>query len=151
MTSAHDGQIRAASAMDAVSEFFQRLSRDCANVDFDATEPMFALDVYSFGTRASVVQGRERLRRNQWEGIWPNIADFRIDLAQIHGGGNEAMAWGMAPWDSTGFDEAGNAFQRPGRATVVLERRGDHWEVTHTHFSLAPGTPPRTYGRKLKA
>lgn len=148
MGSTSEGKISVTGALDAVTEFFTRLSRDCANVDFDATEPMFADDVYSFGTKAAVVQGRAPLRRNQWQGIWPNIADFKIDLAQIHGSGNEQMAWGMAPWNSTGFDQQGNAYDRPGRATVVLERRGDHWEVIHTHFSLVPGTPPRTFGRK---
>ena len=148
MTMNDSGPVRAADAMGAVTEFFTRLSRDCANVDFDATEPMFAEDVWSFGTRATAVQGRDPLRRNQWEGIWPNIADFRIDLDQVHGSGNEALVWGMAPWTSTGFDEDGRPYDRPGRATVVLERRGDHWEVIHTHFSLAPGTPPYTFGRK---
>jgi ketosteroid isomerase-like protein len=142
------GPILATSALEAVTEFFTRLSRDCANVDFDATEPMFAQDVYSFGTKATVVQGRDRLRREQWEGIWPNIADFKFDLTQVHGSGNDTMAWGMAPWQSSGFDEQGVSFERPGRATVVLERRGDQWQVIHTHFSLAPGTPPRTFGRK---
>jgi ketosteroid isomerase-like protein len=149
MTDVNDGLIRTPDAMDAIAEFFQRLSIDCANVDFDSTEPMFAEDVYSFGTKATIVQGRSPLRRDQWQGIWPNIEDFRIDLEQIHGGGNDTLAWGMAPWHSTGFDEQGNAFARPGRASVVLERRGDHWEVIHTHFSLAPGTPATTYGRKL--
>ena len=148
MTTENEGHIRATGAPDAVTEFFTRLSRDCANIDLNATEPMFAEDVYSFGTNASVVQGRDQLRQDQWEEIWPNIEAFSIDLTQVHGGGNDALAWGMARWSSTGFDEQGVPFERPGRATVVLERRGDHWEVIHTHFSLAPGTPPRTYGKK---
>ncbi|MFT5174594.1 MAG: ketosteroid isomerase-like protein [Gammaproteobacteria bacterium] len=148
MASAEHGPILALSAVDAVTEFFTRLSRDCAKVDFDATEPMFAQDVYSFGTKARVVQGRDRLRAEQWQGIWPNIADFSFDLEQVHGSGNDTMAWGMAPWNSTGFDEQGASYERPGRATVVLERRGEQWQVIHTHFSLVPGTPYRTFGRK---
>ncbi|MFT5449745.1 MAG: ketosteroid isomerase-like protein [Gammaproteobacteria bacterium] len=148
MAGNNGGPIQAVDAMGAVNEFFARLSRDCANVDFDSTEPMFAEDVYAFGTKSTVVQGRAPLRRNQWEGIWPNIADFSIDMSQVHGTGNDALAWGMAPWTSTGFDESGEPYERPGRATVVLERRGEHWEAIHTHVSLAPGTPQRTFGRK---
>ena len=148
MTDANNGPLTADTAIEAVQTFFARLSRDCANVDFDATQPMFAEDVYSFGTKATVVQGRDRLRQQQWEGIWPNIADFRVLLDQVHGGGDDRIAWGMAPWSSTGFDESGQAYDRPGRATVVLARRNAHWEVIHTHFSVAPGTPPRTYGQR---
>lgn len=135
---------------EAVAGFFARLGRLCAAVDFDATEPLFASDVASFGTRAAVVTGLDRLRSEQWEGIWPNIEGFRFDLDSVHGGGTGDLAWGMAPWTSTGFDERGAPFERPGRATVVMERRDGVWLVVHTHFSLAPGTPPRTHGRSSK-
>ena len=73
------------------------------------------------------------------------------------------MAWGAAVWSSTGFHEDGAAFDRPGRATVALERRPEApvegtkgagqtsrpWLAVHTHFSLNPGVPPRTFGRKV--
>jgi ketosteroid isomerase-like protein len=110
--------------------------------------------VASFGTRADIVTGLDRLQRNQWEGIWPNIAGFRVDLDSVRGGGNGAAAWGIAVWASTGFHEDGTSFHRPGRATVALERRktsaapDGEWLAVHTHFSLNPGTPPRTFGRK---
>ncbi|MCP5156133.1 MAG: nuclear transport factor 2 family protein [Ectothiorhodospiraceae bacterium] len=130
----------------AVREFFERLGRYCARVDYDAAEVLFAPDVMSFGTRATVVSGLEPLRRNQWQGIWGNISDFRILLEQVHATGDASLAWGMAPWTSTGYDVDGHPFERPGRATVVLERRDDGWRAIHTHFSLAPGTPPTTHG-----
>ncbi len=128
-------------------DWFAELGRCCAAVDYDAAEAIFAPDVVSFGTRADVVSGLGPLRRNQWEGIWPNIADFRIDLDSVRSGGGERQAWGVATWTSTGFHEDGEAFHRPGRATVTLERRDGVWLATHTHFSLNPGTPPRTFGR----
>ena len=132
----------------AVRDWFAELGRCCAAVDYDSAEAIFAPDVVSFGTRADVVSGLSTLRRNQWEGIWPNIADFRIQLDSVRSGGDEWNAWGVATWTSSGFHEDGEAFFRPGRATVTLEHRSGVWLATHTHFSLNPGTPPRTFGRK---
>lgn len=133
----------------AVGEWFARLSRYCANVDYDAARAIFAADVVSFGTKAEVVTGLDRLVAEQWRGIWPNISDFRIDPASVHGGGVGNLAWGVASWASTGYDAEGRPFHRPGRATIVLERRaGGAWLCVHSHFSLNPGTPARTFGRK---
>ena len=132
----------------AARQWFALLGQYCAAVDYDAGETIFADDVVAFGTRMDVVQGLQPLRQNQWEGIWGNIADFRIDMDSIHAGGAGDHAWGVATWTSTGFHENGESFHRPGRCTVVLERRNGRWLAVHTHFSLFPGTPPRTYGRK---
>ena len=44
---------------------------------------MFAPAVVSFGTRADVVSGLDRLQRNRWEGLWPNIRDFKIDSHSV--------------------------------------------------------------------
>jgi ketosteroid isomerase-like protein len=48
----------------------------------------------------------------------------------------------IVPWDSRGRRADGQEFDRPGRATLVLESRGDRWVATHTHFSLAPAPQP---------
>lgn len=132
--------------LEAVREWFVRLSENCAAVDYEATHVIFAPDVVSFGTKAKIVSGLEPLQQNQWQGIWPNIRDFQIEIDTIHGGGDDTYAWGIATWTSTGFNEAGQPFHRPGRATTILERRDGIWLSLHTHFSLAPGTPPRTFG-----
>lgn len=138
----------------AAREWFTRLSTACAAIDYEAGQRIFAEDVASFGTKADIVVGLAPLQTNQWEGIWPNIADFKVDISSVRGGGDGNSAWGIATWNSTGFDEDGNPFQRPGRATVALERRpteatpGGEWLAVHTHFSLNPGTPQRTFGRK---
>jgi ketosteroid isomerase-like protein len=137
-----------ADPIQAVRAFFERLSRNCAAVDYDATERLFADDVASFGTKACIVVGLAPLRREQWEGIWPNISDFRIALDQIHARGDASFAWGMAPWTSTGYDPNGKPFERLGRATVVMEQRDGRWLAVHTHFSLVPGTPATTLGRR---
>lgn len=138
----------------AVREWFAVLSDCCSRVDYSSARAIFAPDVASFGTRADIVIGLDLLQRDQWEGIWPNIASFNIDLASVRGGGDDSLAWGIALWISTGFHEDGASFDRPGRATVILERRavkgsGENvWLAVHTHFSLNPGTPPRTHGRR---
>ena len=142
--------ITAADPKAAVAEWFRRLDKNCAAVDYAATRPIFADDVVSFGTRADIVSGLDLLQLNQWEGIWPNIEDFKINLDNIHAGGDQNMAWGVATWASTGFNEDGTFFSRPGRATTILERRDGAWVSVHTHFSLNPGTPPRTYGPKQR-
>jgi ketosteroid isomerase-like protein len=138
--------ITVADPVAGVREWFDRLGRYCAAVDYDSTHALFAPDVVSFGTRARIVTGLDLLQANQWAGIWPNIRDFRIEMDTVHAGGDDSYAWGITTWTSTGFDEKGNPFHRPGRATVILERRQGSWLAVHTHFSLAPGTPPRTYG-----
>ncbi|MCH7594075.1 MAG: nuclear transport factor 2 family protein [Chloroflexi bacterium] len=142
-----DIPITEADPEDAIRAWFALLGEFCAAIDYDSAEAIFATDVVSFGTRADIVSGLDNLRRNQWEGIWGNIADFKIVPESVRGFGERDIAWGVATWTSTGFDEAHRPFKRPGRATVTLARRDGTWLATHTHFSLNPGTPPRTYGR----
>lgn len=142
-----DAPITVPGAPEAVQAWFALLGKFCAATDYDAAEAIFARDVVSFGTRADIVSGLDNLRRNQWEGIWGNIADFRIVPESVQGFGQGDIAWGVATWTSTGFDESHQPFDRPGRATVTLERRDGEWLAAHTHFSLNPGTPPGTYGR----
>ena len=141
-----DSPITTSDPHEAIRQWYALLSGYCAAVDYGSAEAIFAPDVFSFGTKARVVQGLEHVRANQWEGIWPNIADFEIDLAQIASGGDTGTAWGVTTWTSTGFDRDGKPYDRPGRATIILERRDRGWLAVHTHFSLAPGAPQQTFG-----
>jgi ketosteroid isomerase-like protein len=135
----------------AVREWFARLSRYCVAVDYVSARGIFASDVVSFGTKAEVVAGLERLEAEQWRGIWPNITGFEIDPGRVRSGGEAGLVWGVASWTSTGYDEQGRPFERPGRATIVLERRKGSWLCVHSHFSLRPGIASRTYGPAGKA
>lgn len=144
-------EITAESPEDAVEEWFRALGTYCANEDYDAAREIVAEDVKSFGTKAEIVSGLDRLQENQWSGIWPNTEDFSFDLDEVVASGEGDTAWGAATWSSTGFDEDGDPFHRPGRATVALERRDGIWLAVHTHFSLHPGTPQFTYGRSGKS
>ncbi|MBM4416977.1 MAG: nuclear transport factor 2 family protein [Chloroflexi bacterium] len=116
--------------------------------DFTAARALFAADVIGFGTRASLVRGLGRLTEEQWHGIWPNIEGFHFDMTALATGGTGSMRWAVCPWSSTGFDEIHAPFDRPGRATVIFRVDDDGaLRAIHTHFSLAPGTPQRTFGR----
>ena len=140
--------ITTSNGIAAVRQWFGLLGEYCANEDYESTRAIFADDVASFGTKADIVTGLDRLQTNQWEGIWPNIQNFRFDLNNIVSGGSDGLAWGIATWTSIGFDEVKKSYPRPGRATVVLERQQMTWVAVHTHFSLNPGTPAKTYGAK---
>jgi ketosteroid isomerase-like protein len=130
----------------AIRDWFQTLERSVRLVDYQTMRQHFAPDVLSFGTRADVVSGLDALVANQWSGIWPNIRDFTIAFEQLHWGVSEDLAWGIAPWHSTGFHPDGTSFSRPGRATVIFECQQGKWLATHTHFSLFPGTPQTSHG-----
>ena len=134
--------------VEAVRQWFALMGRYCASVDYDGAENIFAEDVVSFGTKMEIVRGRRALREGQWESIWGNITGFKMDLENVHGGGSGNQAWGVVTWTSTGYDSDHKPFHRPGRATVTLERRDGVWLAVHTHFSLFPGTPQRTFGAK---
>ena len=64
--------------------------------------------------------------------------DFTFRLNELHCLGTELWSCVIVPWDSIGQRVDGDSFSRPGRATLVLSRRGDRWVATHSHFSLAP-------------
>lgn len=133
--------------LDPLRDWFRTWEGYVRAVDFASARALFDANVASFGTHAEVVVGLDELVAQQWSAIWPSIADFRFRVDALHGGIAGDHAWAAVPWTSTGFHEDGTAFSRPGRATVALRRDSGRWLGVHTHFSLKPGTPPRTYGR----
>lgn len=62
-----------------------------------------------------------------------------------------SLAIATLPSTSTGVDEKGIGFERPGRATIVFRpnrrARTPAWLATHTHLSLIQGTHLRTFGK----
>ncbi|MGI9149696.1 MAG: YybH family protein [Chloroflexota bacterium] len=108
------------------------------SVDYARARPLFAEDVVSFGTFAAIVSGREHLEHEQWRNIWPTIRDFTFRLEQLHCLGADDGLCVVVPWDSVGQREDGQAFDRPGRATLLLSVRGERLVATHSHFSVAP-------------
>jgi ketosteroid isomerase-like protein len=119
-------------------------------VDIRAGRQRFVDGLLAFGTHADVVEGRESVEAEQWSQVWPAIDAFAFDVAQLRvtASPDRLMAVAIVPWSSTGVHADGTRFDRPGRATIVLERSavGDAWLGTHTHFSLARGVPSTTHG-----
>lgn len=129
-----------------VEAWFTTLERCVGAVDYETARDIFAPNVVAFGTRADVVSGLDQLQANQWSGVWPTIRDFRFDLTQLHWGWAGDQGWAVITWSSTGFHQNGDAFSRPGRATVILIQGDRRLRAIHTHFSLAPGLPSRSFG-----
>jgi ketosteroid isomerase-like protein len=119
--------------------------------DFDGARRFFSDDVVSFGTFTEVVSGIDDFVDRQWRNVWPAIEDFAfvLDQATTIASADGLLALAVVPWTSTGFGADGEPFDRPGRATVALRRAaaGAPWRAVHTHFSLAPGVPPSSFGR----
>ena len=121
---------------------------EVASVDMATARHRFADHVVAFGTYAEAVHGLDQLEADQWRNIWPTISGFafRVDELTVIASADATQAVAIVPWDSVGQDQAGSPFQRPGRATIVLQRspEGDRWIGVHTHFSLAPARPEVT-------
>jgi ketosteroid isomerase-like protein len=136
----------------SVLEWVAAWGREVAAADIRSGRRRFDDDLIAFGTHADIVRGREAVEAGQWAQIWPAIEDFAflIDDLQVRVSPDGLMAVAIVPWCSTGIDADGTRFDRPGRATIVLERsaRDRPWVGTHTHFSLARGVPQSTFGRR---
>lgn len=149
------GSIASPTVYAEIRAWFERWAAHVRARDFDAARALFSPDVIGFGTRMHIVHGLDRLEQNQWRHVWPTIEGFQFIVDELHVSASDAAdsAWGVVPWVSTGYREDGSAFDRPGRATVIFVRGGDPtitpggWLAVHTHISLAPGTPQRSFGR----
>jgi ketosteroid isomerase-like protein len=113
-------------------------------VDFEGARPIFAEEAVGFGTYGAMLDGLDALVAGQWQQIWPNIEGFTFDVDSLRFGaacpdeGGGKLVWAICRWDSVGHDANGTTFDRPGRATVILERRDGTLKALHTHFSLVP-------------
>jgi ketosteroid isomerase-like protein len=114
--------------------------------DFAAGRALFADDAVAFGTWARAVSGLDTIVREQWQNVWPRIRDFRFDAdARVRTTGD--AAWIATGWHTRAIGPDGRPFDRPGRGTFVLERRGGRWLAVHSHFSLLPSQSEAAHGR----
>jgi len=134
-----------------VRRWFERLAEHVRAVDFVGARPIFAEDMIAFGTFTEFMVGRDNAEAKQWRNVWPHIDEFhwRPDIRVIVSP-DRLTAIGMGNFDSTGYTEDGRPYDRPGRATVVFARKhvGDDWIAQHTHMSLVPGVPTRSFKNK---
>jgi ketosteroid isomerase-like protein len=137
-----------AAHLEPLRDWFRAWEVCIRAVDFVAARAVFAAEVSGFGTHAAFVFGQAALEREQWSNVWPKIEAFHFEVEKLHGAVSGGTAWAAVPWTSTGFAASGQPFDRPGRATVVFRRENARWLGLHTHFSLNPGTPAATFGRR---
>jgi ketosteroid isomerase-like protein len=137
-----------------IRRWFQRLADHVQAVDYVGARPLFADDLTAFGTFADFVTGRDAIEKQQWRNIWGTIDHFRCRLDDMRTivSADRLTAVGMIMFDSTGYNEDGAPYDRPGRATVVFGRAeiAADWVAQHTHFSLCRGVPERSFGNKPK-
>lgn len=135
----------------AIRAWFDTWGEYVRTRDFVAARALFDPAVVGFGTHMRIVHGLDALERDQWRNVWPSIERFTFRTDELEGdvSTDGRTAWAIVPWESTGFAEDGTPFSRPGRATVVFQRdepSGEGWRAIHTHFSLTPGTPQKSWG-----
>lgn len=137
------------ATLEELRDWFAQWGEYIRDRDFESARALFAPDVVGFGTHMRIVHGLDALERDQWRNVWGSIDDFTFLTDEIEGGASPdgLTAWAILPWHSTGFAEDGTPFSRPGRATIIF-RRDEGWRAIHTHFSLAPGTPQRSWGNR---
>lgn len=134
-----------------IADWFAALQKHVNDVDLVAARPMFDENVIGFGSISTVI-GRDKLEATQWRTVWPTMEDFRFQLDGLEArlSGDRTLALAAVTFMSTGVAESGARFERPGRATMVLERTGPDadWKAIHIHFSLNPGIPQKSFGAK---
>lgn len=109
--------------------------------DYEAARQLFAPDVVAFGSLAQTMSGLDALEQEQWRKIWSTTRNFAFEAPVFQAAGDET--WTLAlRWRSEGMTEDGGWYERRGRCTLVLERRGRGLVCTHSHFSMDPGIPP---------
>lgn len=141
-----------AEQREELKNWFDTWAGYVSDVDFEPARALFHPEVVGFGTYMEYVRGLDALEAQQWRSIWGTISDFRFLTDRLICGvaGDGQQAWGIVPWTSTGYNVDGTTFERPGRATVLFVRddQDANWLAIHTHISLSPGTPQRSYGNR---
>lgn len=149
------GTVMEAEDRRTIAEWFATWDKLVDAVDFVPARNLFAPDVIGFGTRMDTVVGLDRLEADQWRRVWPTIDGFRFDpdTLECQISPDQLQGVGIVVWHSTGYLEDGTPFDRPGRATVIFQRPAVDapWKGIHTHISLNPGTPQRSFGNRPAA
>jgi catechol 2,3-dioxygenase-like lactoylglutathione lyase family enzyme/ketosteroid isomerase-like protein len=114
--------------MAPLRDWLRRLQTCVRNQDFAGGRALCVPELLAFGTRAEIVEGVEQVMER----------DFTIDAEKAQGAIQGDRGWVAAHWDSLGVRPDGSTFARPGRLTIVFERRAGRWLALHTHFSLSP-------------
>ncbi|HEY4251259.1 MAG TPA: nuclear transport factor 2 family protein [Roseomonas sp.] len=132
-----------------IRAWLDRFAARVRDVDYAGAYPFWHDDIVIFGTFQELVKSRQAWTDTQWDNVWPRTADFAFDLANtmVLASPDGAMAVAITPWASTGFHKDGSRFDRPGRATIILQKQPDgRWLGVHSHMSLGKGVPQDSFG-----
>lgn len=121
-------------------------------LDYTKARARFDPRVLTFSTFMDVVSGIDQFENEQWRKVWPSASHFRWHTENMRSllSPDRLMAFVALTWGSTGYREDGTAFDRPGRATMVLVRDGltAPWRGIHAHVSLRRGVPQSSHGKR---
>jgi ketosteroid isomerase-like protein len=122
--------------------WLKRFEKCVRDRDFSGARRLFSAKVIGFGSIAPHTHDLDHLEAEQWRQVWPNIENFTFELEELSVFGSEEkglMAL-VLPWSSVGIAPDGSRFDRPGRATLLIERGSDgSWYCVHSHYSVLPG------------
>ena len=134
----------------SITAWVDTFSDHVAALEFDDAAKQFDAEVVSFSSFRDVVVGIDQFVNDQWRHVWPSMTDFHFetDSMRAHVAPDRLMAVAMVTWTSTGYQQDGTPFDRPGRCTVVLARDSTSgpWRGIDGHFSLMRGVPQRSFG-----
>jgi ketosteroid isomerase-like protein len=138
-----------------ILDWLDRFAACVREVDFRSAYPFWHDDIVIFGTYQELVRSRAAWTDTQWSNVWPRTRDFAFDLqnTEILASPDGQVAVAVTPWTSIGWHPDGREFDRPGRATIMLQRQPDgRWLGVHSHMSLGRGVPQDSHGsRPVKA
>ncbi len=141
-----------ATAEDVASlrAWVDRFSGHVANLRYEEAAAMMDPEVNSFSTWTDIVVGVNHFVNSQWRNVWPTMTGFRLltEAMRCRVSGDRLMAAVMVTWESTGYTQEGEPFNRPGRCSFVLTRdtTADSWRGVQGHFSLMRGVPQQSFG-----
>jgi ketosteroid isomerase-like protein len=127
-----------------IIDWLERFFVCVREVDFKSAYPFWHDNIVIFGTFQELVRSRQAWTDTQWSNVWPRTKDFTLDAknTEVLLSGDGSMAVAILPWTSTGWNKDGTEFDRPGRATIVLQKQPDgRWLGVHSHMSLGRGVP----------
>lgn len=141
----------AAEDQASIKAWFDDWGAMVAERRFEDARPLFHKEVLGFGTWMDLVEGLDALEAKQWRSIWGTIKNFRHETERtlkVLVSPDRLMASGLVTWTSTGIDETGADYERPGRTTALFVRdaAGAPWRCIHTHVSLFRGVPQKSHG-----
>ena len=136
---------------ESLTVWLDGFSTEIQTLDYETARKRFVQDVTTFSTHKNIVSNLDEFGHDQWRHVWHTSTGFHWATAEMRFGTSpdRLMAWIAVPCASTGYQEDGTAFDRPGRGSLVLARESldAPWLGLHVHVSLRHGVQAKSYGK----